>query len=765
MGIFYRRPLCLFCCLFLVGSLVAWFSPSLTIPWILGVLAFAIAVLFCLLFFFRRYRIRILTVALCVISVFCSVGFSYLTIDLPQARAWRWLGEHEVELVITEVLSESEYSARCKGTLICVDGEKMNCSVISEYAYGASLAIGDRVVGRADVERTVASDTAHLVRNRDGTLLSVSFGEDEPAYVRRNSELDWRTLLQSESGWTVVFARLRAFLHGRLQSFLGDELGALSDAFLFGNTSPLSPSVVRNFRRAGVSHMMAVSGLHISILLGSIDLFLRKLFVPKKLRCVIITLLAALFLLLTGLSLSACRSVLMLWAVYLSFLSERDSDTLTALFVSIVVILLLIPYSVADLGMWMSFLATLGLVTVYPLCESHLPKAKRLPMRLLRMILGIVCMTVIANLFLLPVLWIFFGEISLIAVLANVILMPFSYVLLIGTPLVLILGGIPFLGEWVSAALFYSGRCLLFLVEWFASLPDATLSLRYDFCRVLIPLFAAVSLVLLIVRLHRHRWLLSLPPLLMVLSFAICLGIVWYRMPALTVTYANDGARNEYFLLEERDSIVICDISRGGWSARQSIQALYFDANATEIEAFVLTHYHTGHLTTLDSLTGRWFVRTVYLPMPRTREELELADALEKVVSEQGSHVIFYEDGTILTLTRHISMRAEFLDEVDGSHPSFALSFAGEREVLTYLSSNLLPSDACLKEHQYLFFGSHGKRAKEAEEVLLPEASKLTAIVYTSHSLPIHEGMVTDRIPVYRPTEEQKAYSFSFLLS
>lgn len=756
MGIFVRRPLCLFCCLFLLGSVGAWFCPSALLPYLIGASIFIIGLLAVVVLLSHKHRIFLLTVMLCVVSLGSSLLHSFLSVDLPQMRAWEYLGEREVEVLVTEVISESPYASRYRGKLLLADEKKTNCRVLIEHSFDVSVSVGDRIYALAQIDRTVAADTPTLTRNRDGELLRLTLLSDEASYIRRNSELTGAKLWQSEDRFLILGSRVQTWIDVRLSDLLGEEVGSLSDAFLLGDTSDLSRTLIRDFRRAGVSHMMAVSGLHISILLGSVELLLRRIFLPKRIRCLLVTLLAIFFLFLTGFSLSACRSVLMLWAVYLSFFAGEENDTLTALFLSIVLILLVIPYSVADLGMWMSFLATLGLVTVYPLCESKLPRAQKLPMRWLRQCVCLICMTLVANLFLLPILWIFFGELSAIAVPANLILMPFSYLLLIGTVTVLILGSVPLLGNLLCLLLQWSGRLLIALVSWCSSFSGATLSLRYGFCSVLIPIFALSLLLLLVIRLRR-RWILALPPVLTALSFAVCFAVVWHQNPNPTLSYINDGKQNEYFCVEEHTSLAICDISRGGFDARQTVYEAYLDSNATEIETLVLTHYHTGHRTALASLCERLLVRTVYLPMPQDNDSLLLATELEEIAQERGSEIVFYESGSVLRLTPHSSLRVD-------CEGSMALSFAGRRDTVTYLSAQSTPSEELLRISRYLLFGSHGKLPDAAGSLSFLQDSKVEAFIYTSSRLPIHTELDPERDVVYMPKQEGGRYSFSFLL-
>ena len=766
MGIFYRRPLCLFCCLFLLGAIAAWFLPSKLLLWMMAALFLMILALFLCVRIARQQKLRFLTLMLCAISLFGAILHSYVTVDLAQTRAWQYLGRREVELTVTEAVLKSEYASVYEAVLTSVDGKESHCTVTLQYDFPFDLSAGDRVYATAEITRTV-EDASSLVRNSDGRLLYVNLDEEDFAFVRRAEAADPSAVFQTRSGLRILSLQIRSVLQGRLQSLLGEEIGALADAFLLGGSSShLSDSLIRDFRRSGVSHMMAVSGMHVVILIGSLELLLRKLLVPKRVRCVLLSILALFFLFLTGFSLSACRSVLMLFAVYLHFLLGRENDTLTALFVSIVLILLIFPYSVADLGMWMSFLATMGLVTVYPLCEGKIPYTKNPLLKFLRSILCLVIMTIVSNLFLLPIQWAFFGELSWIALLANIILNPFSYVFLIGVPLVLLCASVPFLGALLRLGLLWVGRLMIDLVNLFSSVPSATISLRYEFCRVLIPLFAVASCVLLIVRLRRKVWV-ALPSVATAIAFVVCLIVVRLQNPDPIITYVNDGVKNEYFCIKEDATLVLCDLSDGGRSAYKQMHALYEHSYATEIEALILTHYHQGHRTTLTLLASKHLLREVCLPMPWDAKSLEYARELERIAQKNGVRVSFYEGESVRALSDSSFVRIDFLEPSapeSTQEPTLALAFSGNRQIVSYFSANAKLISDWLAKSETVLIGTHGEIPKKASPISLTEGSAPKQLIYTSCDIPIHTGLSPESDFVYRPKEGQAEYSLTFVL-
>ena len=751
MGIFYRRRLCLFCCLFCLSSVAAWFCIQSVLLG-LACAALCFLLLFCVLLWkLPSHRRRVLTVILCLLCVLTALLQSFLWISLPQRNAERYTGERAVQARIVQLQYRSEYSSEYLVRLEAVDEEAVGVYAVWSCCLGEELWAGDTVYTRATVEP--------CERDSDGAVLFMTSEETQEIYVRRTSEEPILTTLRSVGGLRILSEGVRNTLCGWFSSRLGDQVGALSGAFLLGDRSSLSLSVTRDFQRAGASHMMAVSGLHIAILLGSAELFLRRLYVPKTLRCVTVALLGMVFLFLTGFSLSACRSVLMLFCVYLFFFLREGNDALTALFASIAVILLVSPHAVGDLGMWMSFLATLGLLTAYPLCERAIPHSRKkgilgMALRASRRVLLLVLMTVIANLFLLPVIWIFFGEISLISLIANPVLSPVSYAFLLGIPIFMMTFWIPCVGTLMQGILLVLGDGMLAIVSEFSHMPHATVSLQYGFCYVLIPLFAVSMTVLLVVRLRRKEWMM-LPAGVTVLAFVICLSATHMIDRSATLTIISDFSENDILAVTERDQFSLCDASGGSVSAMRRVWNQYRSSTATEIGTLLLTHYHERHLTGLEWLMQRTVIRHVYLPTPWNEESRALAAKLYVLATEMDAEVIFYSSDDSIVLTDGVSLLARLLPQEDDS-PQISMTFCGSESVLAYLSPNMTPSIAQMRTSDTLIFGSHGTIPSSFATIAIPEDCRAHTVIDLHPSSPARTAFFERGMSIYVPKKDQE---------
>lgn len=201
------------------------------------------------------------------------------------------------------------------------------------------------------------------------------------------------------------------------------EAGLLR-AMVLGDSGGVSEEDMSRFRQLGVSHILVVSGLHMTILAGFMQFLLCRFPIRKAVRNALTALVLVLFLALSGFQPSACRGAAMYGVLLLADSTGRRADSLNSLGLAVLLVCLFAPFSGGDLGFALSVLATLGIVVLYrPVYQALVGKRLAgLARRLWKPVAASLAVTAAALLGTFPVQLAVFGGLPLLTPLANLLL-------------------------------------------------------------------------------------------------------------------------------------------------------------------------------------------------------------------------------------------------------------------------------------------------------------------------------------------------------
>ena len=721
MGIFCKRPLCLFCFCFIAASLLA----TVLGIWLkLGtILLFALltALLLILSRKIKKRKYGLIEAAICTFFVLLAVTSSLLAVDLPIKRLEGYVSEGTpVAFVVSNKEYSSKYSTKYEGILLYTDKGAPKAKAYLTLDHEADYKAGDKLLLVGDIS---------LCEYEESTL---SLPRDVNLEI--TSTLDKDLIVDSRyEGFSlsITAARIREHIRDVFFGRLNAQSAALSIGVLTSDTSALSGEVIRDFRRSGVSHLLAVSGLHLAVIIGACEFLLMKLRVSKMLRCIILTVLSFFVICLSGFSLSALRSVLMLLVTYLCYALSREPDTLTSLSVAGALILLVSPVSVGSISFWLSFLATLGIILYSELISSIHFRRRNRKSRLMqilaslsRKLVGALTVTLSANVFICILLWAFFKETSVISPISNLSITPLGEAYLVLTLLVLVFGKIPFVGAFLCKITEALASVMLALSSRLSSLDFSVVSLSYAFAGIIITASSIALLTLFIIKLRDKRILFAVPTVAVAI-FCCCLLVHNSINSHVKLAYSGEAGHDSVVISDGR-TLSIIDVSDGSYSPFYSSYAWAKKNAYVEVESVVLTHYHEKHISSLDKFFRSVIANKVYLPAPENEGELLICKDIVALAKENGVLAEIYEKENLIAIndTSFIYLLDQSNDE--NSSKTNIRFLAGTNEgLLCYLSSPLTPEDenspasAILGSADALIIGTHSK--KEAEETISPK--------------------------------------------
>lgn len=267
------------------------------------------------------------------------------------------------------------------------------------------------------------------LRAGDDLMVRISDGQ----FVRYDG---WR---RGGDGWNNIghLQRLRIkalMLRERLLSRLrvnddDDEAQALIAAMVLGDKSALTPELRNRYSITGASHVLALSGLHLSI----IYLLLTRLTLGRRRSWLIqIVVLTAVwtYALLTGLPTSLIRAATMITVYGLFSLGGRRRASLNILCFTAIIMLLADSSALFDVGFQLSFMAMLGILLFTPLMESWMSARWMMEHRILSWVLSLLMVSVAAQMGTAPLVAYYFGRFSTWFLVTNLIVIPLTTLLL-----------------------------------------------------------------------------------------------------------------------------------------------------------------------------------------------------------------------------------------------------------------------------------------------------------------------------------------------
>lgn len=268
-------------------------------------------------------------------------------------------------------------------------------------------------------------------------------------------------------------SRLRQMMNTKFEQLLPDDLAGLYQGILLGNTSKLSDKIKNHFKNTGTTHVMAVSGFNVSIMIAMVAFLGTNLKLKRRLN--LFLSLSSIFLLwgMVGSSASVVRAVLMGIIVLLAAYNYRYANRRTILIMVATVMTILNPFALRyDIGFQLSFVATYALIVFTPKIERFiLPMGERT--RLQQFLSSALLPTMVAYTSTVLIIWIHFSRISWTSIASNIIIAPIIPILmLLGICGVIIAGIMPWMSPLCSLILTLLSKIFLSIVEWFSVTED-----------------------------------------------------------------------------------------------------------------------------------------------------------------------------------------------------------------------------------------------------------------------------------------------------
>ena len=286
------------------------------------------------------------------------------------------------------------------------------------------------------------------------------------------------------------------------KDFGAEEMGVIQ-ALLLGKRDDISESTYNNYKNAGAVHILAVSGLHVGIILFLLEFILvplERLPKGKTIKLVVVVLLLWSYAFIAGLSPSIVRAVTMFSFVAYALYLNRPTNSFNIIALSMLFILLVKPLFLFQLGFQMSYAAVFAIVWIYPKLQRFWFPDNFI----IRKTWQLLSVSVAAQLGVLPISLFYFHQFPALFFISNLLVIPFLGLILGFGILVILLALIDFLPQFLVDSFNWVIQLMNSVIGWVAQQEGFIIkNISFDSVQLLLGYFIIIAMV---VFLSKPKW-------------------------------------------------------------------------------------------------------------------------------------------------------------------------------------------------------------------------------------------------------------------
>ena len=478
--------------------------------------------------------------------------------------------------------------------------QEINGTIYVSLSAGSDpIAYGDKLKIRGTIAKSENYFNPLLNQNKEILFLRANWYEKLPG--------NQGAIFKS---WAIWFGQ--KFNQGLLNILPQKEASLLGSVLLGSSVSPLPEEMKSDYRKAGLIHLLVVSGTQVSILIGVCLAIMRAMGLPLWLNIAITSFFNFMLVIVTGAGPSIIRAAIMGEITLLGLFFERSKEFYTALAISALVLLLVDPRNLFDIGFQLSFAATFSLVYLVPVLEKKIPS-------MLAVSLGPILVTM-------PIIAYYFSQIAFGAIISNLLVLPWVEALVIlgfSTTLVSFIC-LP-LAQLLGGTIWFMLVLLDLVVRLVTNIPGTCFYIKSpSSMMVFIYYLGLVTMTEKLKKDERIKWSLKLIGFLFLLLVALGVwdnGFIIHSLGKreLTVTFLDVG-QGDCALIETPENKTIL-IDGGGREAGKKEKADYRDPIGVKVvvpflqkkginrlDLVILTHPHLDHLGGLNEVLSEFKV-------------------------------------------------------------------------------------------------------------------------------------------------------------
>ena len=624
----------------------------------------------------------------------------------------------------------------------------------NKYSKISDMPIKEMVTIISDIQEKEYKKvcTAKIVRNNKKILINIKMSQDIPSikygdslyiegefkqpeearnykgynykqYLKTKKiigtvELEKVKILKSSNGSFIH--NIQKYIRDTINGTLTDEEGNLLLAILLGDKDKLSEDIQESFKTSNLSHMLAVSGAHVSYIILGLTYVLQNSIIGKKNGKIVCIIFLLAFMAITNFTPSVTRACIMAILTLFSSIIYRKSDVYTNISVAALITLIFNPYSLLDLGFQLSYGGTIGIIIFIKRIQEKKSNSK-----VINYIKQMALVSIYANIIIIPIMMYHFNTVSFTFIISNIMASPIVGIIVI-TGFLFIIASITVKPLTRLIAIFIKPilSILIKISQICSKLPFSNILVVTPYMFNVISYYAIILYCIKSKKNNKCKIIICLLIVLILINF-----IIYIFPQKLRIFFIDVGQWDSTLIITPDKKTVLID---GGGSdsfdvGEKVLLPYLLDRRILKVDYVLISHFDTDHCGGILTIMEKVKVKNI-------------------IISEQAEHSENYERFKKLMIHKKIRLiEVKKGDKIKiGRYSEFKILFPTSR----LLSENPLNNNSIVAQFNYnnfkmLFTGDIEKLAEQ--QILKTEKAEIRADILKV----AHHGSKTSSIPEF----------------
>lgn len=624
----------------------------------------------------------------------------------------------------------------------------------NKYSKISDMPIKEMVTIISDIQEKEYKKvcTAKIVRNNKKILINIKMSQDIPSikygdslyiegefkqpeearnykgynykqYLKTKKiigtvELEKVKILKSSNGSFIH--NIQKYIRDTINGTLTDEEGNLLLAILLGDKDKLSEDIQESFKTSNLSHMLAVSGAHVSYIILGLTYVLQNSIIGKKNGKIVCIIFLLAFMAITNFTPSVTRACIMAILTLFSSIIYRKSDVYTNISVAALITLIFNPYSLLDLGFQLSYGGTIGIIIFIKRIQEKKSNSK-----VINYIKQMALVSIYANIIIIPIMMYHFNTVSFTFIISNIMASPILGIIVI-TGFLFIIASITVKPLTRLIAIFIKPilSILIKISQICSKLPFSNILVVTPYMFNVISYYAIILYCIKSKKNNKCKIIICLLIVLILINF-----IIYIYPQKLRIFFIDVGQGDSTLIITPDKKTVLID---GGGSdsfdvGEKVLLPYLLDRRILKVDYVLISHFDTDHCGGILTIMEKVKVKNI-------------------IISEQAEHSENYERFKKLMIHKKIRLiEVKKGDKIKiGRYSEFKILFPTSR----LLSENPLNNNSIVAQFNYnnfkmLFTGDIEKLAEQ--QILKTEKAEIRADILKV----AHHGSKTSSIPEF----------------